>query len=165
LLPALSFAGRNSSIMRSSLLIVFTCIALLNGKLHSQTSTVNFSQEIKPDKMKEYSFLVRVPVSYSKEQVASAGVKWNLLLDQWKTDSIYIISFPFPADGYVVTGKEKAVSKEAVVADNLKVVSNIFLRAPTMENAIELAKSFPILEYEGTVEIREILPRPVTANN
>ena len=114
--------------------------------------------------MKEYSFLVRVPVSYSKEQATAANEKWNSLLNQWKTDSIYIISFPFPTDGYVVAGKDKAVRKETVIADNLKVVSNIFLRAKTMEEATALAKSFPILEYGGTVEIREILPRPVTAN-
>lgn len=114
--------------------------------------------------MKEYSFLVRVPVSYSKEQAAAANEKWNLLLNQWKMDGIYIISFPFPTDGYVVAGKDKTVRKETVVADNLKVVSNIFLRATAMEDAIELAKFFPVLEYGGTVEIREILPRPVVAN-
>lgn len=114
--------------------------------------------------MKEYSFLVRVPVTYSKEQVTAANEKWNMLLNQWKTDSIYIISFPFPTDGYVVAGKDKAVRKEIVISDNLKVVSNIFLRANTMESAVEMAKSFPVLEYGGTVEIREILPRPVAVN-
>ena len=114
--------------------------------------------------MKEYSFLVRVPVSYSREQATAANEKWNLLLNQWKTDSIYIISFPFPTDGYVVAGRDKEVRKEIVIADNFKVVSNIFLRAKTMESAVEIAKSFPVLEYGGTVEVREILPRPVAAN-
>lgn len=114
--------------------------------------------------MKEFSFLVRVPVSYSREQVSAAGTKWNLLIEKWKSDGIYMISFPFPGDGYVVAGKNKVIKKEAVITDNLKVVSNIFLRAKDMESALELAKTFPILEYEGTVEVREIPPRPNPTN-
>ncbi|GHN01637.1 hypothetical protein WSM22_31260 [Cytophagales bacterium WSM2-2] len=114
--------------------------------------------------MKEFSFLVRVPLSYSREQVQIANPKWSALLEQWKKDGIYIISFPFPGDGYVVSGKDKSVKKEAVVLGDMKVVSNIFLRAESFESANELAKTFPILEFDGSVEVREILTRPSPGN-
>ena len=114
--------------------------------------------------MKEFSFLVRVPVSYSREQVSAANPKWNSLIEQWKSDGIYIISFPFPGESYVVAGKSKIIKKESVISDNLRVVSNIFLQVENIEAALELAKSFPILEYGGSVEVREIPPRPTQGN-
>ncbi|MCU7552922.1 hypothetical protein OCK74_27635 [Chitinophagaceae bacterium LB-8] len=111
--------------------------------------------------MKDFSFLVRVPVTYSPEQVKAANVKWNALIEQWKQDGIYITSFPFPAEGYVISSSNQA-EKKSVFSDNLRVVSNIFLRADSMEDAVELAKQFPVLEYGGTVEVREIQVRPQT---
>jgi hypothetical protein len=109
--------------------------------------------------MKDFSFLVRVPVTYSPEQVKAANSKWNALIEQWKQDGIYITSFPFPAEGYIVSGSYKA-EKKSVISDNLRVVSNIFLRSGSIEDAVELAKQFPVLEYGGTVEVREIQQRP-----
>lgn len=130
----------------------------------SQAQSSLSNNETKTSKMKEFSFLVRVPVTYTREQVAAANVKWSALLEQWKKDEIYITSFPFPGEGFVVTGKEKTVTKESVIANNLRVVSNVFLRAKDFDQALELAKTFPILAYNGTVEVREIPPRPAPAN-
>ncbi|MEJ1237997.1 hypothetical protein WBG78_07710 [Chryseolinea sp. T2] len=114
--------------------------------------------------MKEFSLIVRVPVTYSKDQSQAANVLWNSLLDKWKAAGIYITSFAFPVEGYVVSGPDNTVKKESVLSANLRVVSNIFLRAENFEQAIELAKTFPVLPYGGSVEVREILPRPA-ANN
>jgi predicted ester cyclase len=113
---------------------------------------------------KEFSFLVRVPVSYSSQQAGAVNQKWILLLEQWKMAGIYITSFAFPGESHVLTGKDKLIKKEAVISDNLRVVSNIFLRAENIESALNLAKSFPILEYGGSVEVREIPPRPASTN-
>ncbi len=111
--------------------------------------------------MKEFSLLVRVPITYSSEQVKAANAKWTILLDQWKQDSTYIVSFPFPGEGFVVSGPEKIIKKESVICDNLRVVSNLFVRAIDIEAAIELAKNCPVLEYGGTIEVREIPQRIV----
>jgi hypothetical protein len=135
---------------------------VLTFPLQAQSSLSN--NKTKTNNMKEFSFLVRVPVTYSREQVAAANVKWNALLEQWKKEEIYITSFPFPGEGFVVAGKEKAIKKESVISNNLRVVSNVFLRAKDFDQALELAQTFPILEYEGTVEVREIPPRPVQSN-
>lgn len=135
--------------------------ALVVHAVCAQPVSTNQSKTIH---MKEFSFLVRVPLTYSREQVAAANVKWNSLLEQWKKEEIYIISFPFPGEGYVVSGNERAIKKESVVSDNRRVVSHIFLRAKDFESALALAKTFPILEFDGSVEVREILPRPGSAN-
>ena len=111
--------------------------------------------------MKEFSLLVRVPVSYTSEQVKAAGPKWDALLDKWKADSIYIISFPFPGEGYIVSGAEKSIKKGAVISENLRVVSNLFIRAINIESAVDLAKACPILDFGGSVEVREIPQKSV----
>lgn len=109
--------------------------------------------------MKEFSFLVRVPVSYTSAQAATVNSKWNALIEKWKQEGAYITSFPFPGEGYIISGEQKTVKKGIVISDELKVVSNIFLKSETMESAIELAKAFPILEFGGSVELREIPAR------
>lgn len=102
-----------------------------------------------------------------KHYVWTAALGWLLtvpLQAQWKKEEIYITSFPFPGEGFVVAGKDKTITKESVISQNLRVVSNVFLRAKDFDHALELAKTFPILAYEGTVEVREIPPRPASAN-
>jgi hypothetical protein len=94
--------------------------------------------------MKQYSLLVRVPDTYGTEQAKSAGPQWEKVIEQWKADEVY------------VTGKEKLIKKETVLSDNLKAVSNIVLQAKTIEEALDLAKSCPVLLYGGKVEVREI---------
>ena len=110
--------------------------------------------------MKQYSLLVRVPDTYTAAQAQSAAPQWEILLEQWKTDGVYVLSFAFPGESFTVSGNEKLVKKETVLSAHLKVVSNVVLQAETMEEALELAKSCPVLLYGGQVEVREI-PRPV----
>ena len=110
--------------------------------------------------MKQFSLLVRVPATYTTEQAVAVGPQWNALLDKWKTEGVYVISFAFPGESYTVTGTEKLVRQETVLAGNLKVVSNLVIQAADMAQAIEQAKHCPVLAYGGSIEVREI-PKPV----
>jgi hypothetical protein len=112
--------------------------------------------------MKEFSLLVRVPVTYSSEQAKAVKPKWDQVLEKWKAGDLFVTSFVFPGAGYVVSGANRTVKKETVVSDDLKVASNIILRATSLEEAVELAKDCPVLEYGGTMEVREVQPGVVT---
>ncbi len=144
--------------MKSIFFTAITALILFGHQSYAQTDVSNSN---KTTKMKQFSLLVRVPLNYTTEQVKSTGPKWDALLDKWKAEGIYITSFAFPGESHVVTGLGKFVTKGAVVADNRRVVSNLFLRAETIETAIELAKECPVLEFDGSVEVREIPERPV----
>lgn len=111
--------------------------------------------------MKQFSLLVRVPVTYTTEQAREVNPKWNNTIEQWKNKGVYVVSFAFPGESFILAGEEKSIIKGAVVSDGLRTVSNLVVRAETVEEAIELAKDCPILPYGGTVEIREI-PNAVT---
>ncbi|MEO6549745.1 MAG: hypothetical protein ABIN94_17215 [Ferruginibacter sp.] len=152
--------------MKSNLLKAIICFTLFGCKTYSQINAANLSTLIKKQtKMKEFSLLVRVPLTYTIEQAKAVAPKWDALLDQWKRDSVYVISFPFPGEGFIILGSEKIIKKGVVVSDNLRAVSNLFIRALDMERAIELAKDCPILAFGGSVEVREIPQRPIIPGN
>ena len=111
--------------------------------------------------MKEFMLLVRVPLSYSSELAKAVGPQWDKVLENWKAADVYVTSFPFPPEGFSITGADRAIKKEWIIADNRKVVSAIVLRAVSIEDALELAKVCPVLDHEGSVEVREIMQRTV----
>lgn len=114
--------------------------------------------------MKEFILLIRVPLSYTSEQAAAVNPKWNEVTDKWKADNVFVTSFVFPGLGYAVSGEDKTARKEFVVSDQLKMVSTIVLRAENLETAMAYANASPILEYGGSVELREIQARPAVNN-
>src|SRR5690242_18474034 len=112
--------------MKTVLSAVILSLALSGNAAYSQTGS---SSQSKNNQMKQYSLLVRVPDTYTTEQARTAGPQWDKVLEQWKADGVYVLSFAFPGEGYTVTGKEKEVNKETVFSGNLRVVSNIVLQA------------------------------------
>lgn len=151
--------------MKSYLLTGIIGLASFSCKTYAQTNPPGSQSEIKKSiNMKEFILLVRVPTTYSSEQAKAVNPKWNIVLDKWKADSVFVTSFVFPGESYVLSGADRLVKNSPVVADNLKVVSSIILRAASLEKAVELAKIAPVLEYGGTVEVREIPPRTVVRN-
>jgi len=139
-------------IMLSAMLTIVALFA------HAQGKAINTPMESKS--LKQFSLLVRVPTNYTPEQVKAAGLIWNELLEKWKSQKIYVISFAFPGDSYVVSGSEKTVTHESVVTNDLRAVSNIVLLAADVQAACVIAKEIPVLTYGGSVEVREI-PKPL----
>jgi uncharacterized protein YciI len=142
-------------------------LLLLHTHVFSQVATNQSStlkKEIKMDnqinEFKEYILLVRLPLNYEPENAKEVREQWNTLLEKWKADGTYVTSFVYPNDGYLVTGSEKSVTREGVVSNNFKLVSNMILRAANYEAALELAKQCPVLKQGGMIEVREIQPRP-----
>jgi hypothetical protein len=125
--------------------------------------TIYGQQQTNAATMKQFSLLIRVPVTYSPDEVKAAGVVWDQLLENWKANGTYVISFAFPGDSYVIQGTAKEIKHESVIANNLRVVSNLVIQAANIQDACSLAKEVPILKYGGSVEVRE-LPKPLTLN-
>jgi hypothetical protein len=133
------------------------CIAVASAFVTYSAEAQNDSaKKQNQNVMKDFSLVVRVPITYTTEQARAVGPQWDNLLAKWKQENIYVISFAFPGESRVVTGVEKTLSTGPVVSDGLRVVSNIVLRVPTLEDAIAQSKECPILSYGGSVEIREI---------
>ncbi len=149
--------------MKLILLAALIRLSFFSVEILAQTSAAGAQTAIlKPNKMNEFVLLVRVPVTYTSEQAKAVNPAWDIVLNKWKAAGVFVTSYIFPAGGSVLSGSDRLVNKESVVTDNLKLVSSIILRTGSLENAIELAKACPVLDYGGTVEVREIKSRPVS---
>lgn len=119
----------------------------------SQLNKNNKSMET--SSLKQFSLLVRVPINYTREQVKAATPLWDNLLKKWEESGVYVLSFAFPGESSVVSAGEE-IKIGWIVSDGLRVVSNIVLQAPSIQEACELARECPVLKYGGNVEVREI---------
>jgi hypothetical protein len=106
--------------------------------------------------MKQFSLLVSVPESNDSEHAKEINPQWDELVQQWKWEGICVKSYSFPESGYTISGVDKARKQEFTQSDGLKTVSNVIIQAYTMQDALALAKSCPVLLYGGAVEVREI---------
>ena len=104
--------------------------------------------------------IIRVPVGYSTEDAGSVRGLWDKLTDEWKAEGIFVSSFVFPSTGFVVSNGGSTAGRETVVANGLKIVSAIVLRASDFEEVIEKVRQCPILKQNGNVELAEIMVRP-----
>lgn len=93
--------------------------------------------------------LVRVPANYSNELAKSVHPQWVQTIEDWKASGHYVTSFAFP-------GASETFPQQAAVKDSMRLVSNIILRAESKAQAMELAKACPVLQYGGSVEVREL---------
>jgi hypothetical protein len=122
----------------------------------AQTGTPIPSPIKTAQKMKAFVVLVKVPLTYTTELARSVNPKWEKAIAGWKASGHYITSFAFPGEGYVINDTARVLSREMVSSEAKRQVSNILLRAATLEEAIELAKVCPVLDHGGSVEVREI---------
>ncbi|HET7001690.1 MAG TPA: hypothetical protein VFI33_10285 [Puia sp.] len=111
--------------------------------------------------MKEFILIIRVPADYSSEDAKSVTTLWDVLTDEWKEKGFFATSFVFPSQGFIISNGGANANRESVVADGLKIVSTIIVRAENYEDALTEARRCPILQQGGNVEVVEIMSRPV----
>src|SRR6476660_5948489 len=144
---------------------LFLSAIMLTGIMaFAQTNPNQSVNNSNSKKMKEYILIIRLPLSYGPAQAQAVRPQWTSLIDQWKMENIFVTSFIAPTDGNVVAGKDKNVSKTAIVSNDTKVISNIIIKASDIEQATKLAQLCPILSQGGTVEVRETQTRPEITN-
>lgn len=134
--------------------LVAILVIVLTSETFGQTPVPSNSKQ---NPMKEYVLLIRLKENpYTPEEFKIVNERWANIVGQWKADGRFVTSFIFPSESYVLSGSARNLKKESVVHENLRVVSSIVLRAASFEEITELAKVAPVLDYGGTVEIREV---------
>ena len=112
--------------------------------------------------MAKFMYLFRSnPASYqsmSPEQMQQIMKKWMDWKDTLEKNG-HVKQFGERLDGTgkVVRGKGKAVTDGPYVEVKDFVQGYILVEAKDMDQAVELAKGCPVLESDGTVEIRSFL--------
>ncbi|MFB6456136.1 YciI family protein [Chitinophaga sp. Hz27] len=115
--------------------------------------------------MKEYVFIVSVnPKQLTQEQIEKVRAGWDKVTAEWKANKHYLYGNPVVQAGVIVSGNNRTVAQEEL-GDAMRVVSFINIEAESDEQALELAKMVPVLDFGGKVEIRKPLRAAVPVSS
>jgi hypothetical protein len=109
----------------------------------------------------EFMLLFRFEPDFSQqpteEQLAEMHSQWGSYLGGLAIQEKLISTHQLGFEGAIVSA-DQSTSEGIVIADNQTLGGNLVIKASSMAEAIEVAKSCPILGMGGNVEIRNILP-------
>ena len=132
---------------RITIIMILLCIT----SLHT-------SAQMKTDSSKEFILIVRYNPKMqqpSKEALAENIKHWNVFMGNLGQNSQIVAGYRPSPDGKIVTSTE--TKDGAYYSSNESVSSFIIIKAASMEAAEMVAKKCPILEFNGSVEVRPLL--------
>src|SRR5437868_3164300 len=108
--------------------------------------------------MKEYLFLFRGGDMPEAPEAAQAHMqKWMEWMGELSNQGKFAGAQPLNKTGKQVKGSKKAITDGPFMEGKEMVGGYLICKADSLDEAVEISKGCPILEYEsGTVEVREI---------
>jgi hypothetical protein len=93
---------------------------------------------------------------HSPQELQQQMQKWGAWIQQLRQEGHFKAGEPLESGGKVVRGKKKAVTDGPYAEAKDLVGGYLLLEARDLEDATELSRGCPVLDVEGTVEIRQI---------
>lgn len=106
--------------------------------------------------MTKYLLLFRGGMLGRSEQTEEQIKSWDTWVEKLAHEGRFISGLPFGPNAKIVTGPEKVITNFVLGMDD--VAEYIVIQATDMDEAVELAKGAPNLQYGGSVEIRSTIP-------
>jgi hypothetical protein len=102
------------------------------------------------------------PGAFSPTEVQAHLAKWSAWTNALLASGRNAAGSPltYPATGKTLRGREKLVTDGPYAESKDLVSGTLVLDAASLEEATELARSCPILEYDGSVEVRPVIVPP-----
>ncbi len=95
----------------------------------------------------------------SPDDMQKAMPKWQAWIGHIAQKGKLVATNPIDYNGKIVTSKE--IKNQPYLVKKELVVGYLILKATTLEEAIEISKTCPIItEYNGSVEVRVLTPFP-----
>ena len=141
------------------------------GTPQTKTGTVpakNATPDILPNNikhtdMKDYVFILRLE-AVTPEVEAQVLPKWAVLIPQWIAQGHLVDNLVIANEGTLFSGKGRAISHAPINNNGQIVLAVMQIKAENMDQALELAKQSPTLDFGGSVEVREVRPTPVSSS-
>lgn len=112
--------------------------------------------------MKDYLLIFRGGEAHRIEEQKDPA-KWQAHMMKWKSwmenlgkDGKFISGQPLEEGGSVIHGSKKSVTDGPFTEGKEIVGGYLMIKAADLAEAVELSKGCPLLEHEGTVEVREL---------
>jgi len=114
--------------------------------------------------MKEFLYIFRGGDSgraeQTPEEMQAHMQKWGAWMGQMAQDGKLVRGEPLQVEGKVLTGTDRVLT-DGPFAEGKEIVGGYLLvKENDLETATTMAEGCPILEHDGTVEVREIAPMP-----
>ena len=110
--------------------------------------------------MKDFMFIFKgggLQYDFSPEEMQQHMQKWFSWIEELKAKQIYVAGEALMPTGKTVKGAKILVT-DGPFAESKELVGGFFIiKAATIEDATEIAKSSPDLPLEGAVEVREVM--------
>ena len=95
----------------------------------------------------------------SPEEIQNTMNRWNKWMNHLIEEGKVVAKQPLVAGGKIVSGKKKRVVSDGPFAESKEAIAGYFLlEVKNLDEAVEIAKEVPTLEYGVTVEVRPIAP-------
>ena len=93
----------------------------------------------------------------SEEEIAAQRQKWGEFFGKIAIQEKLVSTFRLGFDGTTIAS-DLTETPGVHLAENQTISGNMVVTANSLEEAVALAKNCPILEMNGTVEVRSIIP-------
>lgn len=117
-----------------------------------------------PNESKEFMLILRGgihPKDLRPERLQELMTKFGQWMSQMQSRGQLREVGRLEDEGRVLSGKHGQITVDGPYTEAKEVVGGYFLiAAPDLVHAIEIGKHCPLLENEGTVEVRPIQPEP-----
>lgn len=96
----------------------------------------------------------------SKEEMQSRMLLWNDWISKLNSKGLFVGGDPLEIGGNIISkSKAGVISTDGPFPESKELVGGyLLIRAANQAQAVELSKDCPLLEFEGTVEVRQITP-------
>ena len=117
--------------------------------------------------MAQFMFIFRgggyaTPGSLSPTEIQQHLAKWNAWSNGLMAAGKLVGGQPLahPPTGKTVRGRDRVVTDGPYAESKDLVSGTLIVEAPSLEDAADLARGCPILELDGSVEVRPVLVPP-----
>lgn len=95
----------------------------------------------------------------SPSEIQQHLAKWNAWTKELLSAGSLVGGQPLehPASGKTVRGREKTITDGPYAESKDLVSGTLIVESPSLSEAAELARGCPILEFDGSVEVRPVL--------
>ncbi len=116
--------------------------------------------------MKEFIFLIRLsPAPLQEDQTQLLRQQWGKLTTRLRAEEKFVDGYIFSPGGFTVEGIDaRTVTNAATNESGLQAAGCVMIHAESMEEALQIARECPPLNFGGTVEVRERQPQPQPSN-
>jgi hypothetical protein len=113
--------------------------------------------------MKDYLLLFRGGDA-RRAELQTDPAQWQAHREKWKTwmeglgkEGKFVSGLPLANEGTVINGSGKSVTDGPFTEGKEIVGGYLIIKAEDRHEAVKLSSGCPVLEHEGSVEIRELL--------